>query len=245
MTERDPNLSKFLGRCGAASRRTAAELVRAGRVAVNGTVVTDPGRRVVASDSVTLDGKPLFMPANFRYVMLNKPRGYVCSNADRHAEKLAVELIPDPDGRLLRSAGRLDKESEGLIVFSDDGEYLERAAHPRFMVTKLYEVRTARDLSPEDRSRMIRGIRDDGELLRALEVTPLGPRRCRFKLNEGRKREIRRMCRSVGAPVESLKRIALGGLSLGDLPVGQCRDLSPAEVELSLAPDPSAERRPR
>ena len=234
MTGKDPNLSKFIGRCGAASRRGAAELVRSGRVKVNGEVVLDPARRIAGSDTVELDGKKLSAPERFVYIMLNKPRGYVCSNADAHAEKLAVELIDLRHERLLRSAGRLDRDSEGLIVFSDDGEYLERATHPRHMVAKLYEVTTSRPITDTWLKRMTAGIVDEGETIRALEVLPLGEREYRFKLNEGKKREIRRMCRAAGAPVETLKRVAMGKLALGDLPVGSWRELSPDEVSASL-----------
>ena len=130
-TGRDPNLTKYLGKCGVASRRRAEELIRAGHVTVNGAVTTDPAFRVGSGQVVAVDGRPAEVPREFRYVMLNKPRGYVCSNSDAYAEHLALELIDGFPGRFLRSAGRLDKESEGLIVFSDDGDYLERVAHPR------------------------------------------------------------------------------------------------------------------
>ena len=242
MAERQPNLAKYMSRCGAASRRAAAELIRSGRVTVNGDVATDPARRVEESDAVSLDGRTLSVPERFIYIMLNKPRGYVCSNADAHADKLAVELIDRFPGRLLRSAGRLDKESEGLIVFSDDGGYLERAAHPRYMVAKLYEVTTAREIPEPWLDRMTAGVCDEGETLRVLEVVPLGGKKYRFKLNEGRKREIRRLCRAAGAPVESLKRTAMGKLKLGTLASGDYRELSPEEVALSLVPDAAATR---
>ena len=163
--ERDPNLSKFLSLCGVSSRRGALELIRAGRVSVNDVIVTDPARRVAEGEVVALDGRKLSAPERFHYVMLNKPRGYVGSNADAHAEKLAVDLLRESCPGFLRSAGRLDKESEGLIVFSDDGAYLERVAHPRYMVCKRYEVTVARELAAADLKRMVEGIADDGEVL--------------------------------------------------------------------------------
>ena len=236
-----PNLTKFLGMCGAASRRRAEVLVRTGHVTVDGRVTTDPAFRVAEGAHVAVDGVPAVLPHRFRYIMLNKPRGYVCSNSDAHADRLAVELIEGFDGCFLRSAGRLDKESEGLIVFSDDGAYLERVAHPRHLVTKLYEVAVSRPLSDAELAAMRNGIVDDGELLRVLEVAQKAPGVLLIKLNEGKKREIRRLCARVGAPVTRLRRIALGGLMLGDLAPGKYRELTEEEVARSLRADPSAE----
>ena len=233
---REPNLGKFLSLCGVSSRRGAVELIRAGRVSVNGVVELDPARRVSPEAVVRLDGDVLSVPKRFHYVMLNKPRGYVCSNFDRHAEKLAVDLLRGSYPGFLRSAGRLDKESEGLIVLSDDGAYLERVAHPRHMVNKRYVVTVAHELAEADLERMVSGIADDGEVLRVVSVESLGGRRYMFKLNEGKKREIRRLCRACGAPVLSLKRVALGALELGNLKSGEHRELAPEEVEKSLIP---------
>ena len=233
---KDPNLGKFLSLCGVSSRRGAVELIRAGRVSVDGRVETDPAHRVSPEEVVKLDGSVLSVPIRFRYVMLNKPRGYVCSNADAHAEKLAVDLLRGSYPGFLRSAGRLDKESEGLIVFSDDGDYLERVAHPRYMVSKRYEVTVARPLGEADMARMVAGVADGGEMLRVISVEPCGGSRYIFKLNEGKKREIRRLCLACGAPVLKLKRISLGALELGALKSGEHRELSAEEVEKSLIP---------
>ena len=241
MEEREPNLTKYLGRCGVASRRRSEELIRAGRVTVDGRVVVDPAYRVADGQAVCVDGRAAVAPQKFRYVMLNKPRGYVCSNADAHAAHLAVELLDGFPGRFLRSAGRLDKESEGLIVFSDDGEYLERVAHPRYQVTKLYEVEVERPLADRDLAAMRSGVAEGGETLRVLEAERLTPRRYRFKLNEGKKREIRRLCACFGSPVVRLKRVKLGELELGDLASGEYRELTSDEVALTLrgnAPEP-------
>lgn len=238
---KDPNLTKYLGKCGVASRRRAEELIRAGHVTVDGRVTTDPAFRVGAGRVVAVDGHPAELPREFHYVMLNKPRGYVCSNSDAHAEHLAAELIDGFPGCFLRSAGRLDKESEGLIVFSDDGDYLERIAHPRHRVTKVYEVAVTRPLTGAELAAMCAGVEDAGEVLRVLEAVQTAPGRLRLKLNEGRKREIRRLCAGFGSPVVRLRRIALGGLTLGDLKPGEYRELAPDEVALSLRPDPAAD----
>ena len=162
MDRKSPNLTKYLGQCGIASRRRAAEIVRDGRVTVDGEVVTDPALRVVPGCRVLVDGRDATLPERFHYIMMNKPRGWVCSNADAHAEHLAVELIDRFPGCFLSSAGRLDKDSEGLIVFSDDGGYLERVAHPRYQVTKLYEVAVENPLDDRSLAAMCLGVAEGG-----------------------------------------------------------------------------------
>lgn len=234
MPEQQERLVKFLSTSGVASRRAAGDLVKEGRVAVNGRIVLEPGFRVSHADSVTLDGKPVEPAAALHYIMLNKPRGYVCTNADPHAPRKAVDLIRlHPPVRLF-SAGRLDKESEGMILFSNDGDYVAQITHPRHEILKTYLVRITRDLSPDELVRIRTGIRDQGELLRVISIERIGKCRYRIVLNEGRKREIRRLTAAVGAPTVELRRIRIGGLELGDLPEGSFRELSPEEVALTL-----------
>ena len=136
MTGSEERLVKFLSAAGVASRRAAGDLVKAGRIAVNGRTIREPGFRILPADTVTLDGRPVEPAGRFHYIMLNKPRGYVCTNADPHAPRKAVDLIRlDPPVRLF-SAGRLDKESEGMILFSNDGDYVARLTHPRYELRK-------------------------------------------------------------------------------------------------------------
>ncbi len=228
------SLSLWLSRSGAASRRKAADLVRDGHVSVDGVVVREPGQKVAAGSCVTLDGKVVAPKTAHCYILLNKPRGYVSTNDDPHAKLKAVDLITLPGAPRLFSAGRLDKESEGLLIFSDDGEYVAKLTHPRYQVCKRYAVEVTRRFSFAELAAMKEGIEDDGELLKALAVTPLGGKRYEFQLNEGKKREIRRLCAHFGAPVVRLQRTAQGKLTLGDLPEGKFRELSPDEVALSL-----------
>ena len=220
-------LVKYLSSTGVASRRGAGELVLAGRVAVNGEITRNPGLQVAPGDRVTLDGKVVTPDARKYYVMLNKPRGYTCSAADRHAEQLAVELIDLPVR--LFSAGRLDRDSEGLILFSNDGDFVEQLTHPRHAVRKRYVVTTDRELAPDELAKMRAGIADEGEMLRALSARRCGEKRYTLVLGEGRKREIRRMLAALGAKTLRLRRVAVGALELGDLPVGKWRELSPEE----------------
>jgi 23S rRNA pseudouridine2605 synthase len=229
------NLVKFIAACGAASRRQAEALIRSGHVVVNGEIMLNPACRITAGDLVLLDGKKLALPEKRHYFLLNKPRGYVCSNADTHAEKLAVELFALPDVHLV-SAGRLDKESEGAIIFSDDGDFINRLAHPRYGVLKRYIVETARPLPPHAMTEMIAGIRDGGEMLRVIAVKPLAARRYEVTLNEGKKREIRRLTAFFGCITTRLRRISIGSVELGELPAGAFRELTTGEITALLTP---------
>lgn len=185
-------------------------------------------------DEITVDGRPLTQEGQKRYLMLNKPRGYVCTNADPHAPRKAVDLIRlDPPVRLF-SAGRLDKESEGMILFSNDGDYVARLTHPRYEIRKTYLVRVTREFTEPELTRIRTGITDGGEHLRVISIAPAGNCLYRIVLNEGKKREIRRLTAAVGAPTLELRRIRIGGLALGDLPQGAFRELTPEEVALTL-----------
>lgn len=226
-------LVKYLSSAGAASRRGAGEFVLAGRVAVNGEVTRNPGMQIAPGDRVTLDGKPVTPEPRKYYVMLNKPRGYTCSAADRHAEQLAVDLIDLPVR--LFSAGRLDRDSEGLILFSNDGDFVEQLTHPSHAVCKRYVVTTDRELVPAELKKMCAGIADEGETLRAVSARRCGEKRYTLVLGEGRKREIRRMIASLGAKTLRLKRVAVGNLTLGSLPSGKWRELTPEERAQALS----------
>jgi len=230
-----PNLTKFLAASGAASRRHAAELIKDGHVCVNGEVCVDPSVRIASGDRVSLDGMPIEPPRGYVYVMLHKPRGYVCTAEDPHAPKKALDLIDLPGVRLV-SAGRLDKNSEGLILFSNDGAWIEQLTHPRHGTRKTYQVTTDRPLSPADIRRLTTtGVQNDGETLRALSIRAEASGRYIFVLGEGKNREIRRMMESLDNRTRRLKRIAVGGLRLGGLPMGQWRTLTREEALLALA----------
>ncbi len=234
MTGSEERLVKFLSAAGVASRRAAGDLVKAGRIAVNGRTIREPGFRILPADTVTLDGRPVEPAGRLHYIMLNKPRGYVCTNADPHAPRKAVDLIRlDPPVRLF-SAGRLDKESEGMILFSNDGDYVARLTHPRYEIRKTYLVRVTREFTEPELTRIRTGITDGGEHLRVISIAPAGNCLYRIVLNEGKKREIRRLTAAVGSPTLELRRIRIGGLALGDLPQGAFRELTPEEVALTL-----------
>jgi len=223
---------KFLSQSGVASCRGAGDLVLAGRVAVNGRVVTEPGTQIFCTDTVTLDGQVLQREDRKYYIMLNKPRGYVCSAEDRFADKLARDLIDLPVR--LFSAGRLDKDSEGMLILSNDGDFIAHLTHPSFGIRKRYIVTLSRGLTRGEIRRLLNGIADGGEFLRALAVRAVGEKQYMLTLGEGKKREIRRMTAALGAPTQRLRRVAVGTLEMGDLPVGKWRELSPEECRQAM-----------
>lgn len=231
-------LVKILAESGVASRRAAGRMILSGRVTVNGERTLSPGTLVAPSDAVELDGFPLPAPERKRYFMLNKPRGFVCTNSDRFAPCKALDLVRPRRPVRLFSAGRLDKDSEGLLLFSNDGDFVHALTHPRYGICKEYVVNTSRAMSAACLSRLRRGVVVDGEPLRAVSIEELSPGCYRFILNEGRKREIRRMTAAVGAPTRRLLRVRVGGLRLGDLRPGQWRELAPEEAMTAAIPEP-------
>ena len=233
------SLSKFLALCGAASRRHAVDMIRAGQVSIDGREERNPAARVTGHEKILCKGRSISLPEKRHYIMLNKPRGYVCTSEDPHARKKALDLIRLPGDPRLFSAGRLDKDSEGMILFSDDGDFVFSLTHPRNEIRKIYEVSLARPLSPEDIRRILGGIESGGDTLRALRIEFVTGRKYRFILGEGKNREIRRMAEAVDNEVLRLRRIAVGSLKMGSLPCGSWRPLSPEERALALLnPDP-------
>ena len=227
-------ISQFLARCGLGARRVCEDLVRAGRVTLNGAVCTNLATRVVPEhDAVCLDGRPLAAQAKL-YLALHKPPGYTCSAQDAHAGHLVGELLPPGRPRLF-TVGRLDRDSEGLILLTNDGDFAQRLAHPSHGVEKTYRIDVQGHVTPAGLRRMTEGIRDDGETLRvnaarAAEALP-GGAVLEVRLGEGRKREIRRLCRACGWTVHRLIRLAVGPVTLGALAPGQWRSLTGAELE--------------
>ncbi len=239
-------LGKLVSEAGFLSRRKAETAVRSGRARIDGRVVLNPAERIAPGMRVTLDGRLLEVPEVREkwYVMLNKPAGYVCTASDAHAARKALDLIvPAPPVRLF-SVGRLDKESCGLILFTNDGEYADKITHPRNGIVKRYAVKVAGAVTPAIRKQMLAGIRDEGEELRALSVRSLGGCRYELRLNEGKKREIRRLTAALGVPTLELERLAVGALELGRLPRGAWRRLGESEAALALLPGLDPEKSP-
>ena len=227
------NLAKYLSVAGVCARRAAEGLIREGRISVNGEKALRAAQRVTEKDTVTFDGRTVKPVTSHVYFMLHKPRGYVCTMEDPHAKKKAVDLIPKGDYRVV-SAGRLDKDSEGMILFSNDGNFIEKLTHPRYGISKTYEVSLDSPLTEKDISRILSGIGDDGDILKAKEVTHLHDNKYSLVLMEGKNREIRRMMTACHKETKRLKRIAVGSLYMKDLPVGLARRLTAKEVSSVL-----------
>jgi 23S rRNA pseudouridine2605 synthase len=234
----EERLQNILSHAGVASRRKAAEIVSAGRVTVDGLVVKEPGARVdPASAKIAVDGRPIAAPEAKRTVMLYKPVGVLSSTSDPFGGETVADIVKTPE-RLV-PVGRLDKDSEGLLLMSNDGDLALRLTHPRYEHEKTYVVRAAGRWT-EDKLRVLRGPvkMPDGYVTRPVPVKVLsGPvanvTTLEFRLREGRKRQIRYMCSAAHLVVVSLKRIAVGLLPLDPaLAPGEWRDLTPEELGL-------------
>ena len=220
-------LAKYLAHAGVASRRAAEELIRAGRVAVDGEPVSDPARDVGEGSSVSVDAEPVMAEPREVWA-LNKPAGVV-STAKEPGRRPAVTELVDSSRRLY-PVGRLDADSTGLILLTNDGELANRLTHPRYEVEKCYRVELGRPPGEGELERLRRGVElEDGVTLPA-GVERLGERRIAVTIREGRKRQVRRMAEAVGNSVVGLTRIRIGSLELGDLPEGESRRLGEDEV---------------
>ena len=222
-------LARYLAHSGAASRRAAERLIAAGRVTVAGEVVRDPASDVDESSGVALDGEPL-SPEPREVYMLHKPRGVVSTAKDTHGRRTVTELVPSQ--ARLYPVGRLDADSTGLILLTNDGDLANMLTHPRFEVEKSYRVSVEPAPVPEAALRSLReGVElEDGPTAPA-KARELEPGVLEIVIREGRKRQVRRMCEAVGHRVKALERTAFGPLRLERLPEGEFRRLTPAEVE--------------
>ena len=221
-------LAKFLAHSGVASRRAAEELIRAGRVRVGGDVVTDPAIDVDESSGVAVDDEPV-APEPLEVHMLNKPAGVVSTAQDTHGRPTVVDLVRS--ARRLYPVGRLDADTTGLILLTNDGELANRLMHPRYEVPRVYRARVKG--RPDDTAlrRLRKGVELDDGVTAPAEVRRVAPGVLELTLHEGRKRQVRRMCEAVGHPVTELERIAFGPLRLAELRPGRHRRLTAAEVE--------------
>ncbi|MFN7016647.1 MAG: pseudouridine synthase [Fimbriimonadales bacterium] len=233
-------LQKWLAFCGYGSRRACEQLIRQGRVQVNGVPATLGMKIDPEQDRITVDGKRVHPPSQRVYLMLHKPRGYTTTRKDPHALHTVMELLRDAPASVF-PVGRLDTDSEGLLLFTNDGEFAHRLMHPRYKLPKTYRV-WVRGVPSERALKQLREgvVLEDGitapaevRLLRAGREQSL----LEIVLREGRKRQIRRMCEAVGHPVRRLVRVAIGALRLPrDLPPGKWRMLTPDEVALLRSP---------
>ncbi|MGI9183352.1 MAG: pseudouridine synthase [Solirubrobacteraceae bacterium] len=227
-------LAKFLANAGVASRRAAEEIVRAGRVSVDGAPVLDPARTVTPESRVALDGAPVALETKLAVYAVNKPAGVVSTASDPQGRPTVVSLIETT--LRLYPVGRLDIDTTGLILLTNDGTLAYRMMHPSFEVTKTYRARVWKPpVGEEALAALRRGVvLDDGPTAPA-RVRRLRADTIELTIHEGRKRQVKRMCELVGHRVRSLERVAFGPLTLGPLGPGAHRRLSGAEVQALLA----------
>jgi 23S rRNA pseudouridine2605 synthase len=243
-------LHKLLAEAGVASRRAAERLIAEGRVRVNGAPVVEVGAHAdPALDTIEVDGRPLPRAEPKRYVLLHKPPGYLTTREDPRGRPRVFDLVPELGVRL-HSVGRLDFDAEGLLLLTNDGDLTFRLTHPRHGVRRVYHVLVEGRLEPAVLRALERGVvLEDGparvDRARRLRDGGNGLHWIELALSEGRYREVKRLCRAVGLVVQRLRRMAFGPLELGELPTGQWRELTAAEVERLGRPaaDPPARRR--
>ena len=230
-------LQKIISSRGIASRRRAEELITEGRVTCNGQICRLGDCADPDIDAILLDGKPLPSKTGNIYIILHKPRGYVTTLSDERGRPNAAQLVAGC-GERVYPVGRLDMDSEGLLLFTNDGSFANLLAHPKHQVEKVYQV-TVKGFSPKGLVRLQQPVTLDGYRIKAPDVSvislpniPNGKARLQVTIHEGRNRQVRRMCAMAGMEVVRLVRIREGSLSLGNLPLGQWRYLTDEEVRV-------------
>lgn len=224
-------LQVFLAHCGVASRRASEQIILDGRVCVNGNVVTELGTKVSENDNVTVDGVKIRLEAKKRYVLLNKPAGFVCSSSDEKGRQVAADLLKEKYSERLYNVGRLDMYSKGMILFTNDGEFAAKLSHPSSQIEKEYIVETSQDIPDDFPKRFENGIRIEGVFYKCKRCVILKPRKLKIVLIEGKNREIRTVLESQNIGTKSLVRVRIGSVNLDELKPGESRDLSEKEVK--------------
>ena len=234
MAENKIRLQKFLSEAGVASRRKAEEMIRSGMVKVNGSVAEIGDSVDPQKDNVYVSGKKIKKESSLRYILLNKPRGYVTTTDDELGRKCVTELVKGVKERIY-PVGRLDRVSEGALILTNDGEFANAMMHPSRHVPKTYRVTVRPDITARQIDELASGIMIEGRMTAPADVQLLQKEEGRavveIVLYEGRNRQIRRMCEALGLEVARLKRTAVGSIKLGMLRPGEWRDLTAQEVE--------------
>ena len=239
MAEDKVRLQKFMSECGIASRRKSEELIESGKVRVNGAVASLGDKINPKKDTVTVSGKKIVKQKEHKYIMLHKPRGFITTMSDEMERKCVAQLISDVPQRVY-TVGRLDRDSEGLLLFTNDGEFTNALTHPKKHVSKTYRVTVRPGITDEQLSAITEGIIIDDRKTAPAEVRVVTKEENRVVLEiilyEGRNRQIRKMCEQLGLEVARLKRTAIGSVKLGMLKQGDWRELTEDEVrKLMLA----------
>jgi 23S rRNA pseudouridine2605 synthase len=231
-------LQKYLARSGAGSRRHSEEIIAQGRVRINGAVVTEPGTKVEEGDSVEIDGNRI-EPLDLRYYILNKPKGYVSVDKDNRGRPYVVDIIPEAREAGCFPVGRLDLDTTGLMIITNDGELSQRIAHPRHMVEKTYEAVLPGRIPPRRVMDLGKGVTlEDGHFVSDIRIDLVAERGndtlVRLTIHEGKRHVVKRIFRSIGIRLRSLHRSGIGDLGLGDLGTGEWRESDRMEIEKAL-----------
>ena len=232
-------LQKYLADSGLASRRASEQIILDGRVSVNGQIILKLGTKVLpGQDRVEVDGHAI-KPRRKLYVALNKPPGFLCTREDPLQRRMVADLLP-AEWKHLVSVGRLDRDSEGLIFLTNDGDFALRLTHPRYGIRKIYRATVEGRVEPPMLKKFLAGIEDEGETLKAEKARLVSANNSHsvveLELGEGRNREVRRLFASQKLEVSRLQRIQIGRIKLGELPIGKWRTLAPAEVASLVTP---------
>ena len=223
-------LQKLIARAGVCSRREAEKIILAGRVTVDGQVVRELGSKADTNQKIRVDGKILRFDTEKIYLLLNKPRGYISTAHDDRGRKTVPDLLGENFCGRVYPVGRLDMDSEGLILLTNDGELTNKLTHPRFEVAKTYRAKFSGTLTAEKLDRLRAGVQLDDGLTAPAEVQLLAENLVELTIHEGRNRQVRRMLAAVGCDVKRLRRVKFANLSLDNLPVGKFRALTADEI---------------
>ena len=233
MADNQIRLQKFLSECGVASRRKAEDLIASGKVKVNGRIATIGDKINPKKDTVTVFGKKVIKVKKNTYIMLHKPRGFITTLSDEMGRKCVAQLIEDVGTRVY-PVGRLDRDSEGLLLLTDDGEFANAMTHPAKHVPKTYRVTVRPSITEDQITALTTGVEIDGRMTLPSEVRVISKQEGRVVLEiiiyEGRNRQIRKMCETLGLEVARLKRTQIGSVKLGMLKQGDWRNLTEEEV---------------
>ena len=235
-------LNRFLASAGLGSRRGVEELITSGQVRINGRVVTDLSTQVSPTDAVKVGNKLVHAEQSLS-VLLNKPKGFVCTADDERDRKTIFDLLP-PNWPRIYHVGRLDKESEGLLILTNDGDLSLALTHPRYKIEKEYEVLLDKSFDLKDREKLLRGFHILGGRAKVERVDVLGPQHLGLTLTQGIKRQIRLMLYELGYEVERLARVRLGPLKIGEMRPGEWRLLTAKEVTTLKAAVPADAKKP-
>lgn len=227
-------LNKFLASAGVASRRKCDQLIQEGLISVNGKVVNELGTIIKEKkDKVFYEGRQILLPSSFVYIKLNKPKGYACTAKDEKGRKTIYDLLPQ--GERLFSIGRLDYDTEGLIILTNDGDFANKVAHPRYSVDKEYHVTIEGQIKESELAVLRKGVVIDGERMPSAKVEFLSTdgkfTKLSIVIDEGMNRQIRRMFEAIGKTIKLLKRVRIGNVKLGGVKRGDFRDLTTQELD--------------